>query len=667
MLLVRLFLLWSLISMHIVGGAVVFRRLFPRECPWLGYLAAPLAFLLGLNFIEHFVGIPSLTWLLPITTLGLAWLMVQPGYSWAGLRLPTGIFLGSFAFVMAIKALHPDIGTNSEALADLNRVLDYCFGETLPPTDSWLPPYNHQWYYTFMMYGASVVKRLFFLDLGTAYNFSFALLIALTFLTGAGAAFYISGRKMWIALVSLFFLAATFTGSSAIIDLLARPHPNVWLAVNLNLDWNNPALNPLTWFLKDDPYHEPLKLFPPGLWIWMDEFHPTLAGHILTLGAVLATLAIFCRDRSNWPWVFLVLLPFVTVITSTWSLLVVGFLCAGGLGMALWAGHRPEKYKFVLLATVIGLVLIWPTLTTLTSWGTDQGLDWNRKEWRTPFWLFVIEWWPIYVPWFLLCFVWHRLTFVARWFHVAVAVLFVCTEVFNVGTLRVNTPEKMWGTIYGVGLVTLVPLVLMRKGWLFRFVSLILTLTAAISLYAWLENSSQWIDWKNLAFHTEGSAYLKNNEQFRRMLQVLDPYRGLTVVAGRAEWSYSESPGIAVFTENRCYIAWTITEEICGHAGESGYRAKQVNDFYDGKLEDPLAFMEDNNIGAVLIWPNDKISDDRLKEIKQELAPAYRYVDCRLGGENNAGVFLRRSLNRSEASPRQPAPPTAPLLPTAPH
>jgi hypothetical protein len=667
MLFLRLFLLWALIAMHVVGAAALFRRLFPRECPWLGYLAGPLIFLFVLNFIEHFVGLPSLVWLMPVTTLGFAWLLIQPGYSWAGLRLPTGIFLGSFAFVLYIKSLHPDIGTNSEALADLNRMLDYCYGETLPPTDSWLPPYNHQWYYSFMMYGASVVKRMFFLDLGTGYNISFALFIALIFVAGAGAAYYVSGRKMWVTLTTLFFIIATFTGGSAIIDLLTRPHPNVWLAVNLNTDWDNPANNPLTWFLKNDPYHEPLKLFPPGMWIWMNEYHPTLAGHFMTLCAVLATLVAFNRDRSNWPWIFLLILPLLTVISAAWYLLVVGFLCAGGLAAAWWAGRRPENLKFVIFASLIALVLIWPTLVTFTSWSTGQEIGWNHKEWRTPFWIFVIEWWPIYVPWFLLCFVWHRLNSVGRWFHAAVAIMFICTELFNVGSLRWDTTEKMWGAIYSAGLVTLIPLILVEKGLIFRFPSLVLFLTAAISLYCWLDNTMGWLDWKNVVFHTEGDSYMMGNDQMKRMLQVLQPYKGLTVLAGKSEWAYSESPGIAVFTENRCYSAWFHSENICGHEGEAEYRMQLTNDFYDGKLSDPLGFLEDNNISAVLIWPDNKISDDRLKEIKQELAPAFYYVDCRFAGDNNAGVFLLRSLNQGEAW-RTLRPPFSNVSPqTAPH
>jgi len=650
MLLLRVFLLWALISMHIVGAAVLFRRLFPRECPWLGYFVGPLVFIIGLNFIEHFVAVPSLVWLLPFTTLGLAWVLIQPSNSWNGLRLPTGVFLGSYAFVLGIKSMHPDIGTNSEALADLNRILDFCLGDVLPQTDSWMPPYNHQWYYMFQMYGASAIKRLFFLDLGTAYYFSFSLLCSWVFLAGCGVAYYASGRKVWVTLLMLFFMLATFTGSSVFIDLFMRPYPNVWLSVNMSDQWDNPAQNPFVWFLKSDPYHQALKLFAPGIWIWLDEFHPTLAGHYLTLGAILATFAIFCRDRSNWPWIFLLILPFLTVITAAWFLFVVGFLCASGIAVAWWAGHRPQDMRVVLYGSLTALVLLWPTLFAFTSWSDGQSFGWNPKEWHTPFWVFTIQWWPIYAPWFLLCFVWHRLNFVGRWFHAAIAILFIGVELFNVVESPWNTTEKMWGAIYSAGLVTLVPMVLVEKGLAFRALSLAFVLTASISLYCWIDNYSQWVDWKNDFMHTQGDGYLRGDPQKARMLQVLEPYRGLTVLAGKTNWAYCEAPAIAVFTENRCYIAWYYSEQICGHGGEAEYRNKLNNDFYSGALPDPLGFLDDNNVSAVLIWPQDKISDARLETIKQQIASDFRYVDCRLDGNDNAGVFLRRSLVRNLAS-----------------
>jgi len=111
MLLLRALLLWSLVSLHVVGGAAVFRRLFPSESPWYGFIVPGLAVVLTFNFIEHLVAVPTMVWLLPLTSLGFLWFLLRPQMNWKGLGLPTGIFLGSFAFTLTLRCLRPDLHT----------------------------------------------------------------------------------------------------------------------------------------------------------------------------------------------------------------------------------------------------------------------------------------------------------------------------------------------------------------------------------------------------------------------------------------------------------------------------------------------------------------------------------------------------------------------------
>jgi hypothetical protein len=76
---------------------------------------------------------------------------------------------------------------------------------------------------------------------------------------------------------------------------------------------------------------------------------------------------------------------------------------------------------------------------------------------------------------------------------------------------------------------------------------------------------------------------------------------------------------------------------------EGEKRETLLNDFYDGKNPDPLLFLRQRNIAAVVIWPDDDIKDDILDKLKQQLAPSYQYEDLRdLHNQNppNCGVFL---------------------------
>ncbi len=88
MLLARALLLWSVISIHVIGGAILFRRLFPRESVWFGFIVPPLVFISMLNFIEHMVAVPFLVGLSPLTTLCSLWALLQLRGHWRNSDFP---------------------------------------------------------------------------------------------------------------------------------------------------------------------------------------------------------------------------------------------------------------------------------------------------------------------------------------------------------------------------------------------------------------------------------------------------------------------------------------------------------------------------------------------------------------------------------------------------
>ena len=133
MLLLRAILLWSVISVHVVGGAVLFRRLFPRESVWFGFIVPALALVSILNFIEHTVAMPSLSGLLPFTTLGCLWALLQLRRHWRQLRLPIGLFLVTFACTLTLRALRPDIVSRRDGTIDLSLMASFCMGQKVPP------------------------------------------------------------------------------------------------------------------------------------------------------------------------------------------------------------------------------------------------------------------------------------------------------------------------------------------------------------------------------------------------------------------------------------------------------------------------------------------------------------------------------------------------------
>jgi hypothetical protein len=190
----------------------------------------------------------------------------------------------------------------------------------------------------------------------------------------------------------------------------------------------------------------------------------------------------------------------------------------------------------------------------------------------------------------------------------------------------------------------LVPPLMASRNFAARLTVLVILFATLVSLFGRLNFARRWIDWDQGFLHLDGSSYMREDPQESRMLQALAPLHARTILAGVCRWNYTQPPGLADFTSNRCYVAWFSTEEICGHGEEARRRTKLNNAFYAGQMAQPLPFLHANDIDAVLIAPEDKIPDATLEQLKQSLAPDYDYVDCKADGAVNAGVFLIRPL-----------------------
>jgi uncharacterized membrane protein len=651
MLLLRAGLLELLVCFHVIGAAVLFRRIFPRESPWLAFIVPILIVTAAFNFIEHFLALPNLGWLLPGTFFGLAWSMARPGYSWEGLRLPAILFVAVFTWALFLKCMNPEITCNTEGVADMARVVDFSLGSKLPAEDTWCPPYDHGGYYTFQHYGASILKRLFSLDIGTGYNMAYTLLNTLTCLVGAGAAFHISGRKTWIAVATLLVLLANFTGSAVFLLFIDAFHrrPELYLlfdsrlSVDIGDGWNDPARhNPFGWIYTYPP--PVLRLFTPTFNTYFPEFHANLGGHFLTLASMLAANEAFKTERSNWPWICLLVFPLMTIITSTWFVIVVGLVCLGCILVALIAGRRPQDGRIAIGGAALAFILLWPSVDSLISGSYPVAFHWTPWVEYTAPGEFIIQWWPILLPWFFLFFIYGRMSLLARWIHLAVPLLLIFVEVCTFSD-RGLTVEKMWGAVYGMGLVTFIPLVFAQASAPFRLLTFLFLCLSTIFIAAWGWMSVKGVDWQGIAFHLKGDTVFQNDPQKKRLLQVLKRLHAATILNGKSAWSYNQSPSLVGFSENKCYIAWFAQEYQCGHGGEAEYRDQQSNQFFAGTMPNPLSFLRANAIAAVMIYPDDEIPDGLVRQFQDQLGPDYYYIDCKgdAVGAKNAGVFVRKN------------------------
>ncbi len=360
----------------------------------------------------------------------------------------------------------------------------------------------------------------------------------------------------------------------------------------------------------------------------------------MTLATLLAANEAFKSERSNFPWICLIVFPFLTIITATWFMVVVSALCAMSLVLALIAGKRPESTKVVLGGAALAVLLIWPSVNSLVSGNYPVDIHWTPKDQYTPPWEFVIQWWPAIVPWFAAFFIWGRLNLLVRGTLLILPILLIFFELVTFAD-RGLTIEKNWGAIYGAALVTFLPLIFVQKAVPYRFLTVLFICLAVIFIPCWAVKLYDG-SWGGNVLNLRGDTAIVADPQKKRLLQVLRRLHGETILNGKSAEAYNESPSLVGFSGNMCYIAWFFQEYQCGHGGEAEFRDQQSNAFFAGTMPDPLAFLRNNNIAAVVIYPDDKIPDDILQKIKDQIGADYFYIDCKPGGDDNAGVFMRQ-------------------------
>jgi hypothetical protein len=640
MLPIRVALLALLVCLHVTGGVVLFRRWFPRESPWWGLFLPALTLVALLNFLEHGFALTRLYWLLPLSSAGLVWVLGRTGRSWRAVRLPCLLFLGVFAFTLGIKCLQPDINFYyTEGMTDMTRILDFSFGDKLPATDSWLPPYPHTGYYTFLHYGASILMRLLHVDVGTACNFASAFVSALNLLAAGAAAWSLGRQRVWIVLLAVVVMAGGATGSSLLLFLAHPTTPDATASIDIgngDEDSADAMFDPL--IHRDMPL-DAYRTYTPGCYIYYPEFHATMAGHLIALLAVFGAAEVLRRRRANFPWIYLAIAPLLTLISCPWFFFIVGWLSWPTMLLAWCLGRRPAQGNAVFVGTALGLVLLWPAIDDIARGAAKENFCWSWQVGRDC-WTFIIQWWPVYLPWLALCFVWKRMSLPARWLHFVLVPILLCTELFYF-TDRGTTLEKTWGGTMGAALAILYPILFLQRGWAFRGLMGLVAVSGLITLGEWTVGAYSYMQGSQCFLHVEGDHFLQGDPQLRRMEEVLNRIHGQTVITGKAKRAFFESVCLPAFTGNRCYLGWTNAEETCGHPDEAHLREQEINQFFAGATADPLQFLEARGIAAVLVFPDDVIPGAWLEKMQATLAPGYLYVDCRGDGPNNAGVFLR--------------------------
>jgi len=641
-------MLWGLVSIHILGGACLFRRLLPRESPWLGFLVPSLAIPIVLNFIEHGVALPELVWLLPITFIGSVWMLISPKTHWRFLWKPAVVFLLAFTIPFLLRCLKPDIGEMRDGPLDEFLLSSFTMGDKLPPDSNWMPGFKLMYYYDFQHYAASVLLRLFDLDPGTGFNLGSALLSGFILFCAGGIAWRLGRQRLWIAILVVLMTATAMTGINDYLWFMEPhfkdPDDATMLLNQADVAFPNPV--PFEHFIKRyHDYYSIHELIPPGYWSWTGGFHEVMGGHFLTLLSVMCLVEMVRRRRTNVPWIGMVGVIPLMLICSTWGVPMVLLFCVAGATWCHWHGIAPRNWRAVVMAVAVMVICLMPFLLDFLRVHTPTGfLD---QDANTQFYEFLFQWWPFYIPWLALLFWWRKLNPAAQIVHVITPLMLIGMEFFNVGA-RIDMTGKTWGDIFGAAWAVFIPTMLGTRSYVLRGI-------AGLFVIACMISTCFWVDYIHRSMHPDdfwqlsGQGDMRTDPAKGRIFNFVSSVNHKIIIVGKSTWGFAENPLLANLTRNKAYIAWCFHCSSVFHPDsfdEASTRDQDVNAIYAGTKDDSRQFLHDHHIEMLVIWPEDHIPDDILAKLKRELVPQYLYQDCRgmkpASDAPNAGVFVAR-------------------------
>ncbi len=650
MIYLRAFLLFSLVVIHVVGGAALFRRYFPKESPWLGFLIPGFAVAMLCNFIEHGVALTGLHWLMILTTIGaIAALVCTPRVRWRYLWKPTLIFVVAFLIPFVLHCYKPDIAPRRDSAIDLQFVASFCMGDTLPPDSGWLPGFTNKLYYNFTHYSASVLARLLGVDPGTGINVAGSLLSGLILFCSGAIAYGVSKQRLWVALLVTLMTATAMDGDTAWLWLFSKDlkEPD-----DMTIFFNHAGDNcptPFDWLMKCPPdWYCMRELIPLGYWGWSGAYHSVAGGQLLIVFSIFCMVEMFNRPGTNWPWIGTVWAILLMVVCSTWGVPMMSLLFLASAGWCVWRGIYPGSWRMVILMTMVGVTAMTPDLLDFLQVVTPPGAAPNAEE-HTPLVEFLFQWWPVFIPWVLLFFWWKQLHPVVRIIQIVTPVMYFVVEYHNIGC-RMDMTGKCWGYVYGAAWVAFIPAMLSLRSWTLRGVSLAFVVMCGLSTCFWVDYYQRSIDWDNVAQLT-GQGTMRSDPVKARIWNKVATVKHKIMIQGIDTWCYADNPMLANLNYNKTYIAW------CSHCAGALHpnsfdvaptRDDEVNTMYKGLMPDPLGFLRKNDISMVTIWPDDNIKPEIVEKLKQQLGPDYTYVDCRNPSadpsENQAGIFMYRGM-----------------------
>jgi uncharacterized membrane protein len=634
-----------------------------------------------LFFIEHFIGLGKLHWMLPVVVIFSGWIVWNkqinaPKKEFWQSEL---VFIIAFLYGFIWRYSFPSISPSSEKITDLFFISNYYPGNVLPPLDNWNPPHLFDYYYAFQHYAAALLGRVFNLDIGTCYNLSFALIIALPLtLTWSISGNFIKKKSLRILLVCT--LAFGGTGISPILHLaLNSPEaPNTEDKVALsqyeyaignysrkniiasvrfiggeldkklskdNQDNISPSKGPKS--NSNNPKQKELMVLPSenfGYQYFLGDYHPTLGGFLLLMLAFALIAHIEKERESRLSQALLALCVPVMLITNTWAFPLLILFIIGWLAFRI-IYRQPIDWLALITGGLTGTFLIYPFLAGFTANSLPTPIKFVTGDLHTPAYRFLGLHWPILL---LLAFGLFEkryrrisLTLSATWLMLLLFSEFIYIDDPTGSKYeRTNSVMKWWGWIQTGVILTLGAVCLGSSNkwirWATVSVFLVINIIAVDLAKYWYYTG------KHYQGKLAGHYWYTENATNRMMFEYLKEAPKGIVLESILKNAFSNTSIYSIFNHKPVLLGWpSHLNTWHGDIPRIWILKDEIDKFYRGDMDDPLNWLASNNVQYIVFGPNDK--DKYFNKINNEIKSSYIWHEYNHSRQRHIGLWLKSS------------------------
>jgi hypothetical protein len=660
----------AILMLNVAGLTLLASRLLPEFV--LARAAGILMFCLSMFFIEHFVGLGNLSWVWPFATLASAFViwrnraqLGEKNYRHAEL-----VFLLAFLYGFMWRYSFPDIDPNSEHLSDLYYIANYMPGELLPPLDRWYPPHVFNFYYSFQHYAAALMARIFGMDVGTAYNIAFGVVMALP----VTLAWYITSRFIktgWHRILLMVVFISGGTGSSPLIPLLmanSTPGPE-WVSAERVIgsqhfigEYEMPTehhtytslgkqvLPVLQYKPRPTPdfIPRPLPQETFGYQFFLGDYHPTLGGFFLLLFALALITAIETGGVGSIGQALLALTVPTVFVTQAWAFPLQGLLVTCWVAYRYWKKEPPD-WRALLSGGLTGFALIYPFLERFVTHDSAIAIKLVFAQDHAPVGEFLGLHWPLLVL-VLLGMTQPTTRKLSISLALSFGLMLLISELFFVDDPsgdqyeRGNTTMKWWGWIWTGALVSLGSVCLGSAARYARWgavitLGLVSVLAFDVARYFILVDKSD-------AGHVEGHYWYTKDLGNRDLFRYLKTAPDGIVLENHYGNAYVNTGIHAMFAGKVALLGWAdhiVTWHGASHGEIEDVRIlqEQIKSFYKGQLPDSLDWLHANNVQYVVWGPVESSKDPQAyATINQQISTRYTWKGFAEGDDTRIGVWV---------------------------